>query len=114
MYCASKWAVEGFLQGLRLETAGTALRVCSIQPGATETKLAAEIKDPDILNSPRFGSAGQLELGISHVTSPLKGMKLLAADDVARAVVYAAAQPSYVSINEGAFPSPAPVGPYSV
>lgn len=54
VYCATKWAVEAFLQGLRQETAGTNIRVCSIQPGATESELASHIQDPDVLAAPKY------------------------------------------------------------
>lgn len=84
VYCATKWAVEAFLQGLRQETAGTNLRVCSIQPGATESELASHIKDPDVLAAP----------------NPFKGVKILGAEDVANAVLFALSQPPHVSTNE--------------
>lgn len=84
VYCGTKWAVEAILQGLRLEIAGSGVRVTSIQPGSTDTELASAITDEEILAQ----------------SKSREGMTALRADDVARAVVYALRQPAYAAINE--------------
>ncbi|KAK3688859.1 AMP-binding enzyme [Podospora appendiculata] len=84
VYSASKFFVEATLQSLRLETVGSGLRVTSVQPGNTATEL----------------------LGLSTDTEAVKkygeptGAKVLDAEDVAGAVVYALRQPGHVAVNE--------------
>lgn len=85
VYCATKWAVEAITQSLRAEHADAGLRFLSIQPGATESELASHITHADVKKAIADG-AGK---------SPT-----LAADDVARAVVFALQQPKNCSINE--------------
>ena len=102
MYCATKWAVEAFLQGLRQETAGSNIRVCSIQPGATESELATHIKDPDVLAGGKY--VPELANYTQYLvldSSPFKNVRILGAEDVANAVLYTLSQPAYVSTNEG-------------
>ena len=48
-YCATKWAVEAITQGLRLEIAGSGVRVTSILPGAVATELGSHITDEEVL-----------------------------------------------------------------
>lgn len=83
VYCATKWAVEAITQGLRLETAGTKLRIVSIQPGATKTELINTITDEEVKD--------MLAKGTMH---------LLDAQDVANSVVHALSQPPHCSVNE--------------
>ena len=52
LYCASKFALRGFSQALREETAAAGVRVCLINPGMVRTGFFAELdfapgKDPD-------------------------------------------------------------------
>jgi NADP-dependent 3-hydroxy acid dehydrogenase YdfG len=84
IYSATKWGVEAIVQGLRLETAGTGLRVTSIQPGAVATELASHITDEDAIEGGKFFAS----------------MRTLDPEDVARAVLFVATQPAHVSINE--------------
>jgi NADP-dependent 3-hydroxy acid dehydrogenase YdfG len=84
VYCSTKWAVEAITSGLRLEIAGSGVRVLSIQPGATKSELGHAIKDPEVIESGK----------------KFANMKLLESDDVARAVVFALKQPRHASINE--------------
>jgi NADP-dependent 3-hydroxy acid dehydrogenase YdfG len=84
VYSASKFFVEAVLQSLRVETAGSGLRVTSVQPGNTATEL----------------------LGISTDTEAIKkygepsGAKVLDPEDVASAIIYALRQPQHVAVNE--------------
>jgi NADP-dependent 3-hydroxy acid dehydrogenase YdfG len=84
VYSASKFFVEATLQSLRLETAGTGLRVTSVQPGNTATALLGMSRDQEAIK--KYGEP--------------TGAKVLDADDVAGSIVYALRQPAYVAVNE--------------
>ncbi|KAJ5084023.1 hypothetical protein NUU61_008602 [Penicillium alfredii] len=84
VYSASKFFVEATLQALRLETAGTGLRVTSIQPGNTSTDLLGMSTDTEAVE--KFGGAS--------------GAKILDPSDVANSIVHALCQPEHVSVNE--------------
>ncbi|KAF2670685.1 acetyl-CoA synthetase-like protein [Microthyrium microscopicum] len=84
VYSASKFFVEGTLQALRLETAGTGLRVTSVQPGNTATDLLSMSTD---------------EEAIKKYAQPT-GAKVLDPEDVASSIIYALQQPQHVAINE--------------
>ncbi|KAK5626385.1 hypothetical protein RRF57_002100 [Xylaria bambusicola] len=84
VYSASKFFVEATLQSLRLETAGTGLRVTSVQPGNTATELLGMSTDQEAIK--KYGEPS--------------GAKVLDADDVARSIVYALRQPAHVAVNE--------------
>jgi NADP-dependent 3-hydroxy acid dehydrogenase YdfG len=71
LYSATKWAVTAMGEAARQELDGTGIRVTLIEPGSVNT--------PFFDNPP----AGALE-----------------PDDVARAVLYAVAQPRHVDVNE--------------
>jgi len=84
VYSASKFFVEAALQALRLETAGQGLRVSSVQPGNVATGLLALSTDDEALG--RYGTPS--------------GARVLDAEDVAAAIVYALRQPEHVAVNE--------------
>jgi NADP-dependent 3-hydroxy acid dehydrogenase YdfG len=84
VYSASKFFVEATLQSLRLETAGTGLRVTAIQPGNTETELLGMSTDKEAIK--KFGEP--------------TGAKVLDPEDVAGAIVFAVCQPEHVAVNE--------------
>jgi NADP-dependent 3-hydroxy acid dehydrogenase YdfG len=84
VYSASKFFTEGLLQALRLETAGSGLRVTSVQPGNVATALLDLSTDDEALR--RYGAPS--------------GAKVLDPDDVAAAVINALSQPDHVAINE--------------
>ena len=71
LYSATKWAVTGMGESARQELNGTGVRVTLIEPGMVET--------------PFFDNPGS---GRLH------------ADDIARAVMFAVAQPPHVDVNE--------------
>lgn len=71
LYSATKWAVAGLGESAREELQGSGVRVTVISPGVVDTPLF-----------PRRPSAP------------------LAAQDVARAVMYAVSQPLHVDVNE--------------
>ncbi len=84
VYSASKFFVEAFSQGLRLETAGTGVKVTTVQPGNVATELHAMSGDEEAVKL--FGEPS--------------GAKMLEPEDVAASVVYALSQPEYVAVNE--------------
>ncbi len=84
VYSASKFFVEATLQSLRLETAGTGLRVTSVQPGNTATELLGMSSDQEAIK--KYGEP--------------TGAKILDTSDVANAIVYALRQPAHVAMNE--------------
>ncbi len=84
VYSASKFFVEALSQGLRLETAGTGLKVTTIQPGNVATDLSGLSND-------------QEALGLYARPS---GARVLDPEDVAASVVHALVQPDHVAVNE--------------
>ncbi|CAG8981550.1 hypothetical protein HYALB_00013935 [Hymenoscyphus albidus] len=84
VYSASKFFVEATLQALRVETAGSGLRVTSVQPGNVATDLLGMSTDQEALK--KYGEPS--------------GAKVLDADDVAKSIVYALVQPEHVAVNE--------------
>ncbi len=84
VYSASKFFVEALSQGLRLETAGTGVKVTTIQPGNVATDLISMSGDEEALEE--YGQPGQ-----SRVLDP---------EDVAASVVHALARPEHVAVNE--------------
>ena len=84
VYSASKFFVEALSQGLRLETAGTGLKVTTIQPGNVATDLISMSEDEEALEE--YGQPGE-----SRVLDP---------EDVAASVVHALVQPEHVAVNE--------------
>lgn len=84
VYSASKFFVEATLQSLRLETAGSGLRVTSVQPGNVATDLLSMSTDPEAIK--KYGEPS--------------GAKVLDPEDVANSIVYALKQPEHVAVNE--------------
>lgn len=83
-YSASKFFVEALSRTLRLETAGTGLRVTTIQPGNVATDLLSHSGDEEALDL--YGSPS--------------GTKVLDPEDVADSVIHALSQPEHAAINE--------------
>jgi NADP-dependent 3-hydroxy acid dehydrogenase YdfG len=84
VYSASKFFVEALSQGLRLETAGTGLKVTTVQPGNVATDLISMSADEEALEE--YGQPG--------------GARVLDPEDVAASVVHALVQPEHVAVNE--------------
>ena len=84
VYSASKFFVEALSQGLRLETAGTGLKVTTVQPGNVATDLLSLSGDEQALDL--YGQTS--------------GARVLDPEDVAASVVYALSQPEHVAVNE--------------
>lgn len=84
VYSASKMFVEGALQALRVENAGSGLRVTSVQPGNTQTDLLGMSTDQEAIK--KYGEPS--------------GARILDPKDVAEAIVYAVTRPEHVAVNE--------------
>jgi NADP-dependent 3-hydroxy acid dehydrogenase YdfG len=80
-YSASKYGIRAIHEVLRTETRGTGVRAILVSPGAVDT----DIWDPH-----------EASIG----TRFPKREAMLAADDVARAILFAVSQPAHVDIDE--------------
>ena len=85
VYCATKWAVNGFSESLRQEVSPDNVRVTLIEPGLVTTEINDRVTD---------------EATKAMLDSYSGSMRTLDASDIAAAVVYAVSQPDHVSINE--------------
>ncbi|TOF65867.1 SDR family oxidoreductase [Vibrio parahaemolyticus] len=85
-YCGTKFAVHAISENVREEVAASNVRVTSIAPGAVETELLSHTTSQDIKDG---YDAWKVDMG-----------GVLAADDVARAVMFAYQQPQNVCIRE--------------
>ncbi len=86
VYNFTKWGVCGFSEGLRQEVLHSGIRVTIIEPGFVETELLDHNTNP------------MVQAGVKHRKEEIG--KVLEADDIANAIVYALSQPPHVSINE--------------
>lgn len=84
MYASSKHAVHGFSESLRLDYAGTGVRVTEIMPGMVRTDFAAA----------RWGDVDEAMKFYEDFG------QCLAPDDVARSVLFALEQPDHVVISQ--------------
>jgi len=85
-YCGTKFAVHAITENVREEVADSNVRLITIAPGAVETELLSHTTSQDIKD------------GYENWKDSMDGV--LAADDVARAVEFAYAQPQGVCIRE--------------
>ena len=83
-YCATKFAVNAISRGLRMDLAGTPLRVSSVDPGMVETEFSLV----------RFHGDGE------KAGKVYKGLQPLTPDDIAAAIVFCANRPPHVNISE--------------
>src|SRR3954467_4086850 len=86
VYNATKWGVGAFSESLRQEALNYGVRVTIIEPGYVDTELQGHNEHPMVVE--RMQKDKQ-QIG-----------KVLEADDIANAIVYAVQQPDHVSINE--------------
>lgn len=85
-YCGTKFAVHAISENVREEVAASNVRVTTIAPGAVETELLSHTSSQSIKDD---YDAWKEEMG-----------GVLAADDVARGVLFAYQQPQNVCIRE--------------
>jgi len=86
VYCATKYAVHGFTQTLREETASTGVRVILISPGVIETELLDHTSSDKIKEDYR-----EWKKSLIGRVQP---------EDVARVILFAAQQPQHVCLRE--------------
>ena len=85
VYCATKFAIAAFSEGLRKEFSTRAnIRVTSIEPGVVDTELNDTITDESL----------------KGFVENTKKMEALHAEDIANAILYAVNSPPYVNVNE--------------
>lgn len=84
-YYASKFAVNGFSEGIRQEVTEAGVRVVVIEPGSTQTALRTHITHEE--------SRKAIETRVATY-------RQLRPEDVADAVVYALTAPQHVAVNE--------------
>ncbi|WP_299446101.1 SDR family NAD(P)-dependent oxidoreductase [uncultured Phycicoccus sp.] len=84
-YYASKFAVNGFSEGIRQEVTELGVRVIVIEPGTTETALRTHITHDESKKA---------------IDSRVATYRQLQAGDVASAVMYALTAPHHVAVNE--------------
>ncbi|MDW3111426.1 SDR family oxidoreductase [Vibrio sp. 1727] len=85
-YCGTKFAVHAISENVREEVASSNVRVTTIAPGAVETELLSHTTSQDIKDG---YDAWRVDMG-----------GVLAADDIARAVLFAYQQPQGVCVRE--------------
>jgi NADP-dependent 3-hydroxy acid dehydrogenase YdfG len=78
VYGGTKHAVEAFTAALRIELAGTGVRVGAIAPGSTETEMYAVIRDSFGAHLPKY--------------------PLVQPDDVAASVIFMLQQPDNANV----------------
>ncbi|MBS9982324.1 SDR family oxidoreductase [Vibrio alginolyticus] len=85
-YCGTKFAVHAVSENVREEVASSNVRVTTIAPGTVETELLSHTTSQDIKDG---YDAWKVDMG-----------GVLAADDIARAVLFAYQQPQGVCVRE--------------
>ena len=83
VYCATKYSVRAFSEGLRLDLLGTGVRVINIEPGMVETEFS-EVRFKDS----------------KRAKDVYRGMKPLTAQDIAQSIVWTLSMPRHVNIQE--------------
>jgi NADP-dependent 3-hydroxy acid dehydrogenase YdfG len=86
VYNFTKWGVTGFSEALRQEAAYVDVRVTCIEPGFVDTELQGHNTNPMVVEATQ---KMRDDIG-----------KVLEAEDIAQAILYAVSQPDHVSINE--------------
>jgi NADP-dependent 3-hydroxy acid dehydrogenase YdfG len=86
VYNFTKWGVVGFSEALRQEAARAKVRVTCIEPGFVDTELQGHNTNP---------------LVVEATEKMRKSLdKVLEAEDIAEAILYAVSRPEHVAINE--------------
>ena len=84
VYCASKFAVDAFTQGLRIDLNPYNIRVCAVHPGLVETEFSMV----------RFKGDEQRSEGVYNTLDALQ------AEDVANAIAYMVDVPPHVTVAD--------------
>jgi NADP-dependent 3-hydroxy acid dehydrogenase YdfG len=88
VYAATKYGLGAFTEVLRKEVHPRRVRVTLFEPGPTRSELGSHV-DPEVMKSLREDSFGEVEF--------------LGAQDVARGILWALAQPDRINVNEVLF-----------
>ena len=107
VYGSTKWAVNSIATPLRKELEGDTIRVVNIMPGAVATNFARNFP-PEFVQGivsslglkADFKPGEQMPAAILDEVAKAGKMFLAAADDIARAVVYAVTQPIELNVFE--------------
>ena len=83
VYCATKFAVRAFSEGLRMDLKGSGVRITNIEPGMVETEFSLV----------RLGSQQKAD-------KVYEGMMPLSASDIANSILWCLEQPPHVNIQE--------------
>jgi len=84
-YATSKFGLTGFTESLRQEVGGAGIRVCIIEPGATQTEIADSISDPVAREAIR-----------AHVSKD----GAMAASDIADAILFVLTLPRRANVSQ--------------
>ncbi len=85
VYCATKFAVRAFSEGLRQElSTRNNIRVTTIEPGIVETELTNTITDKSL----------------ESFLKQSKSIQALKAEDIANSIVFALESPPHMNVNE--------------
>jgi len=86
VYNMTKWGVTGFSEALRQEALHSNVRVTCLEPGFVDTELQGHNENPAVVEA------------IERMRE--QAGEVLAAEDMAAAIVYAVSQPERVNVNE--------------
>ena len=86
VYNLTKFGVNAFSEALRQEVTAANVKVTVIEPGFVATELQAHNTNPVVLQA--------MENMLKEIGKPLE------AEDIARAILYAVAEPDHVVVNE--------------
>ena len=86
VYNFTKWGVTGFSEALRQEAAHVNVRVTCVEPGFVDTELQGHNTNPMVVEA-----TDKMRERIG---------KVLEAEDIAQAILFAVSQPEHVAINE--------------
>lgn len=84
-YATSKHGVNGFTESIRQELGGENIRVCVIEPGATETDIAQSVSDP--------AWAAMMQQHVSKQGA-------MQAEDIAEAIIFALGLPRRANVSQ--------------
>jgi 3-hydroxy acid dehydrogenase / malonic semialdehyde reductase len=84
VYCSTKWAVRGIYESLRLDLAGSGVRVSTVDPGLVETDFSLVRYKGDAARAKRV----------------YENIDALQPEDIADAILYVVTRPSHVNIGE--------------
>jgi len=83
-YCASKFAVRGFTETLKLEMAQHGVGVCSVHPGGVKTNIARSAKVDYLPNTGKTREQMDEEFDKLAITSPQKAAQIIMKGAAAR------------------------------